>query len=114
MKDGQAMVVDLSEAPQHIREEIESLKGRVHNMDALDSLSKETKDWMINQAKTHREELGILMKRSYLKMIHEIEIMTLGIHMLHMVVGEDDAKGMNRDLHNACAQFVRDYNESIM
>ena len=113
MKDGQAMVVDLSEAPQHIREEIESLKGRVHNMDALDSLSKETKDWMINQANTHTEELGILMKRSYLKMIHEIEITTLGIHMLHMVVGED-AKRMNRDLHNACAQFVRDYNESIM
>ena len=105
------MVINIEEAPSQIREEIEKLRGSVHSMETLDSISKEAKKWILSQADKNNGSFEGVIKRAYAKTIVDVRVNVLGIEMLERFVGKDMADEMNLDLYNACAEFVREYNK---
>ena len=108
MGDTVALAVDISTAPKHIQEEIESLRGKIHSMDDLEKVSRETKDWLLSNYDP--DIIWRKMENQMKKAISEMETYTKGITMLKTITSEDKAKQINLDLYNACAKYVREYN----
>ena len=109
MKENHA-IIDISEAPDHIRKEIESLGTTgIHDAASLDRLSRETKAWIMEHAKAGIDKSKALHEL-YASMVRDIHNAVLGLQVLEQVVGEEDARAMNIEVYNACAEFCREYN----
>jgi len=102
------MAVDVNKAPRHIKEELEAMSNSINSPSDLNRLTDEAKHWVESNSETNE------IKNTFMKNIEKelimMDIKTLGIRMLHHLIGKEAAEDINRRTYNKCTEFVREYN----
>ena len=104
--------INLSEAPDAVRKEIEALTEKEGGVSFGDfnKLSESTKRYLHGKAMEDTGQLTRALTRRYQEATELVDIAPDGLLAMSKVTGDELADKLNRDLYNACAKFCRAYN----